>query len=80
MSPRIFAISLGKSDGCVIFNRLVVNGACGLAAAAKKLVERTKMRAVREETAGVVFWECADVISAALSKFAFRPDPQLLAA
>jgi NADH dehydrogenase FAD-containing subunit len=79
VSPRIFAISLGKADGCIIFNQLVVNGAFGLAAAMKLLVERTKMRAVREETVGVVFWECADIISAALSKFAFRPDPQLLA-
>jgi len=67
VSPRIYCVSLGRFNGSLVFNSLVVNGA--LAAAMKVLIEHTKMRAMREEMIGGAFWEVADHISALISKF-----------
>ena len=65
-SPRIFCVSLGKHDGALAFNSLVLTGV--LPAVAKRLIEWTKVAAMAERPAGVLFWTLADWLAVALTR------------
>ena len=65
-SPRIFCVSLGKHDGALAFNSLVLTGV--LPAVAKRLIEWTKVAAMAERPAGVLFWTIADWLAVALTR------------
>lgn len=57
-TPKVYAVSLGKYDGTLGFNWLVLNGV--LAAVAKWLLEWTKLAATEQRAVGVLFWEFSD--------------------
>ena len=65
-SPRIFCVSLGKHDGALAFNSLVLTGV--LPAVAKRLIEWTKVAAMAERPAGILFWTLADWLAVALTR------------
>lgn len=60
-TPFIYCISLGKYDGTLGFNGLVVNGF--LAAVLKWIIEWTKVAAVRKQPIGIFFWQFGDFVS-----------------
>lgn len=54
-TPLVAAISLGKRDGLVIFNNVVLHGR--LAGFVKAFIEYTKVRHIRETLLGRLIWE-----------------------
>ena len=68
-TPKIFCVSLGKYDGSLCFDRLVINGR--LAAIMKHVLEVTKVACCREQPASMAFWSFADVASNVLSRLVF---------
>jgi len=61
VTPKLYALSLGRYDASLGFNWLVVNGF--IAAFVKWLLEWTKVAAAAEQPVGVLFWIVADAIS-----------------
>ena len=60
-TPFIYAMSLGKYDGSLGMNGLVLHGV--LPAVVKWMLEWTKVAAARQQQIGVLFWIIADVVS-----------------
>ncbi|GAB5357021.1 hypothetical protein AAMO2058_000338000 [Amorphochlora amoebiformis] len=69
-TPRIYALSLGKYDGSLGFNSLVVNGS--MAAFFKWMVEWTKILACREVLVGIAFWQFSDITANFLGRTLVR--------
>lgn len=71
VSPKVYCISLGKYDGVLIFNSIVLYGFIGgfIAAVVKWLLEWTKVAAAANRTVGVLFWEFADLMSIQISRW-----------
>jgi len=64
--PRVLSVSLGKYDGCVIFNDFVM---CGLVAAfAKWFIERTKIQQLRGRPPGNVVWAVGEPAAFVLNR------------
>lgn len=66
VTPVIYDISLGKYDGTLGFNSLVLNG--GLAAVVKWMLEWTKVAAASHRPVGIAFWVIADFVSNLLGR------------
>jgi len=78
VSPKVYCISLGKYDGVLVFNQIVLYGVLGgfVAAVMKWLLEWTKVAAAAGREVGIQFWELADFMSVLISKWLLPlPDP-----
>jgi apoptosis-inducing factor 2 len=71
--PMVYVLSLGKWDGVLGFNRLVVPGP--LAAISKWIVEWTKIRQMLGRPVGVLIWLVADALVFFVSKNFLPPEP-----
>jgi len=71
VSPEVFCISLGKFDGVVCFNKLVITGK--IAALFKLVIEVTKLSQIQGSFLGRWFWLIADFTAAKLSRFCCMP-------
>ena len=71
LTPKIYAISLGKYDGVVVFNWLTISGI--VAAVIKWLLEWTKVAAVKNSVIGCAFWKVADYMSEFLGNTLLHP-------
>lgn len=71
ISPLVYVVSLGRHDGSLGFNKLVVNGI--LAAILKWIVEWTKVRQMEGSPIGMAVWKLGDEVTFALSRWVFPP-------
>mmetsp|Transcript_84632 Transcript_84632/g.149889 ORF Transcript_84632/g.149889 Transcript_84632/m.149889 type:complete len:547 (+) Transcript_84632:46-1686(+) len=71
ISPLVYVVSLGRYDGSLGFNKLVVNGV--LAAILKWIVEWTKVRQMEGSPIGMAVWKLGDEVTFALSRNVFPP-------
>jgi len=71
-SPLVYVVSLGRYDGSLGFNSLVVNGA--VAALVKWILEWTKVAQVEGRPIGTFVWAIADAITFWLSRTVLPPD------
>jgi len=66
VTPKLYALSLGRYDASLGFNWLEISG--WLAALMKWLLEWTKVSAAADEPVGVLFWIIADAVSLFLGR------------
>ena len=71
--PFVYVVSLGKYDGSLGFNGIVVNGV--LAAVVKWVLEWTKVRQMHESRMGVLIWQFGDAVTGFLSRYVVPPTP-----
>jgi len=71
INPFVYVVSLGRYDGCLGFNGLVINGV--LAALVKWILEWTKVRQMEGRPIGLLIWHIADELTFFLSRKVFRP-------
>mmetsp|Transcript_17148 Transcript_17148/g.37579 ORF Transcript_17148/g.37579 Transcript_17148/m.37579 type:complete len:443 (-) Transcript_17148:58-1386(-) len=71
VSPLVYVVSLGRYNGSLGFNRVVVNGA--FAALVKWFLEWTKVRMMESRPIGVLIWWIGDAVTFLLSRRCFRP-------
>jgi len=76
-NPNIINVSLGKYDGCLVFNNLVLTGI--LSAIAKWLIEFTMVRRIRNAPVGYLFWDIAEPSARFISNWILGPSGPLLA-
>jgi len=69
--PLVYVVSLGRYDGSLGFNRLVINGP--FAALMKWFIEWTKMRQMEGRPIGLLIWTIADAITIFLSRTCLKP-------
>jgi len=70
-SPLVYVVSLGRYDGCLGFNELVINGA--LAALVKWVIEWTKVREMENRPIGKLIWWLGDEFTFLLSRRLIKP-------
>mmetsp|Transcript_15095 Transcript_15095/g.29717 ORF Transcript_15095/g.29717 Transcript_15095/m.29717 type:complete len:229 (-) Transcript_15095:175-861(-) len=66
LTPKLYALSLGRYDACLGFNWLEISG--WFAALMKWLLEWTKVSAAADQPVGVFFWIIADAVSLFLGR------------
>lgn len=71
ISPLVYVVSLGRYDGSLGFNKLVINGV--FAAILKWVVEWTKVRQMEGSPIGSFVWKLGDEVTFALSRWVFPP-------
>ena len=72
--PLVYVLSLGKWDGVIGFNGLVVPGP--FAAVLKWIIEWTKVRQMLGRPVGTIVWIIGDVVAFFLSRTFIKPIPQ----
>lgn len=70
-SPLVYVVSLGRYDGCLGFNEVVVNGM--LAALMKWILEWTKVREMEGRPIGRLIWWVGDAVTFFLSRHVCKP-------
>jgi hypothetical protein len=70
-SPLVYAISLGRYDGSLAFNWLVINGV--LAALVKWVIEWTKVCQMEGRPFGQLLWHLGDEFTFLLSRTVIKP-------
>ena len=71
ISPLVYVVSLGRYDGSLGFNNLILNGK--FAAIVKWILEFTKIKQMEERPIGLAVWTFGDAFSFWLSKNILRP-------
>ena len=71
--PLIYVVSLGKYDGSLGFNGIVINGV--LPAVVKWVLEWTKVKQMQESRMGELIWQFGDAVTSFLSRFVVAPAP-----
>jgi len=71
ISPFVYVVSLGRYDGSLGFNGIVVNGV--IAALMKWILEWTKIRQMEGRPIGLLFWHIADEVTFLLSRRLIKP-------
>merc|ERR1712139_47680 len=69
-SPLVYVVSLGRFDGSLGFNQLVINGM--LAALVKWIIEWTKVRQMEGRPIGQLIWQFGDQFTFLLSREVFK--------
>ena len=71
ISPLVYVVSLGRYDGSLGFNGVVVNGA--IAAVVKWVLEWTKVRQMEGRPIGLSVWAFGDALTIWMSNHLIRP-------
>lgn len=71
VSPFVYVVSLGRYDGSLGFNKLVINGM--FAALLKWVLEWTKVRQMEGRAIGSIIWHLGDEITFLISRFILKP-------
>ena len=71
VSPLVYVISLGRYDGSLGFNKLVLNGK--VAAGVKWILEKTKIMQMEGNFVGKAVWAFGDYVSFVLSRTLLAP-------
>jgi NADH dehydrogenase FAD-containing subunit len=71
ISPLVYVVSLGRYDGSLGFNGVVVNGA--IAAVVKWVLEWTKVRQMESRPIGLSVWAFGDALTIWMSNHLIRP-------
>lgn len=75
VSPLVYVVSLGRYDGSLGFNQLVINGS--FAAMVKFVLEWTKVKQMEGRPIGLAVWAFGDAMSFFLSKYVLKPKSAL---
>jgi NADH dehydrogenase FAD-containing subunit len=71
VNPLVYVVSLGRYDGSLGFNNLVVNGS--VAALMKWIIEWTKVAQMEGRPIGIAIWAIGDALTFWLSRVCLRP-------
>jgi len=69
--PLVYVVSLGRYDGSLGFNKVVINGAC--AALVKWVIEWTKVKQMQGRPIGILVWTVGDWLTFLLSRTVLKP-------
>jgi len=69
--PLVYIVSLGRYDGSLGFNSVVINGP--IAALMKWFIEWTKMRQMERRPVGQLVWHLCDAVTFFLSRYLMQP-------
>ncbi|CAB9514455.1 Apoptosis-inducing factor homolog B [Seminavis robusta] len=72
--PMVYVLSLGRFDGVIAFNQLIIPGA--LASLVKWILEWTKIRQMLGRPVGILIWMFGDAVTFFLSKTYLPPKPK----
>ena len=71
ISPLVYVVSLGRYDGSLGFNNIVLNGS--VAALVKWVLEWTKIKQMEERPIGMAVWAFGDAMTFFLSRTLVKP-------
>jgi len=74
VSPLVYVVSLGRYDGTLGFNDLIINGM--VAALFKWIMEWTKVRQMEGRPLGLLIWHIGDEVTFLLSRKVLKPSPK----
>lgn len=69
--PLVYVVSLGRYDGSLGFNKLVINGV--IAAVLKWVIEWTKVKQMQGRPIGILIWMIGDWLTFLLSRTVLKP-------
>jgi len=72
VNPLVYVVSLGRYDGSLGFNKLVINGC--ISALIKWVLEWTKVAQMEGRPIGIAVWAIGDALTFWLSRTLVRPE------